>query len=97
MQRLGKRTSTPNLVVCHRSNGLQHARFGLTVSRKVGNAVVRNRVKRWLRDAIRHEAGEKTLAGIDLVFIARSSAARAGGVVLRGEVADVVRLVGQKA
>jgi ribonuclease P protein component len=30
-----------------------HARFGLTVSRKVGNAVVRNRVKRRLRHAVR--------------------------------------------
>src|SRR4051794_16760064 len=34
------------------------ARFGLTVSRKVGNAVVRNRVKRRLREALRRiEAG----------------------------------------
>ncbi len=51
------------------------ARVGLTVSSKVGNAVVRNRIKRRLREAVRHEL--PTLPPVDLVLVARHSAARA--------------------
>jgi ribonuclease P protein component len=50
----------------------------------VGNAVVRNRVKRWLREAIRHQRGD--LPAVDVVCIARPSAARAGHQALFDEV-----------
>jgi ribonuclease P protein component len=48
------------------------ARVGITVSSKVGGAVVRNRVKRKIREAIRQELG--TLPAVDLVLVARASA-----------------------
>jgi len=60
-------------------------RFGLAVSRRVGKAVVRNRVKRWIREAIRHERGD--LTGVDVVFVARPSAAAAGYLAVRRAVA----------
>ena len=50
-------------------NGTNQTRVGLTVSRKVGNAVNRNRVKRWLREAIRHQ-GDDLPVGFDLVVVA---------------------------
>ena len=53
------------------------SRVGLTVSRKVGNAVVRNRVKRWLREAVRANRGQLP-DGFDLVMIAHPQAADAG-------------------
>jgi ribonuclease P protein component len=56
-------------------------RVGLTVSTKVGPAVVRNRVKRRLREAVRHEL--TTLPAVDLVLVARSSAKNASVAVLR--------------
>jgi ribonuclease P protein component len=51
-------------------NGLNHARLGLSVSRKVGGAVVRNRWKRLIREAFRlgHPDFPK---GLDLVVIPR--------------------------
>ena len=70
------------------------SRFGITVSRKVGNAVTRNRVKRWLREAIRHE--RDGLDGVwDVVFIAHPQAATAGATGIRSDVrAALARIPG---
>ena len=61
--------------------GLAFARVGLTVSSKVGNSVVRNRVKRTLREAARHELS--ALPAVDLVLVARQSAKDASVAELR--------------
>ncbi len=65
--------------------------MGITVSRKVGNAVVRNRVKRWLREAIRHERGRLGVGARpwDIVLIAHPNAADADYARVRAEVASV--------
>jgi ribonuclease P protein component len=55
------------LVVNVCENGLEHTRLGLSVSRKVGNAVVRNRWKRVLREVFRLKRPELP-PGLDLVF-----------------------------
>jgi ribonuclease P protein component len=51
------------------------ARVGLVVSAKVGGAVQRNRVKRRLREAVRHELHR--FPAVDVVLVARGSAAAA--------------------
>ena len=56
-------------------NGRALSRYGLSVSRRVGNAVARNRVKRLLREVLRMTPLEP---GWDIVFIARPAAAVAG-------------------
>lgn len=61
------------LVLRGSRNGLPHARLGLSVSKKVGNAVVRNRWKRLIREAFRTSTA-KIPAGMDFVVRPRKGA-----------------------
>lgn len=54
--------------------GQDFFRIGLSVSKKVGNAVVRNQIKRYIRQAI-FELGELLQTGHDYIIIARKPAA----------------------
>jgi len=50
-----------------------HFRIGLSVSKKLGNAVMRNKIKRYLRQAF-HELDEQVVQGYDFIVIARQPA-----------------------
>ncbi len=70
----GKSWANPLLALRYRPNGLDETRFGFSVGKRVGNAVVRNRVKRRLRECVRQTLLKN---GWDLVFMARQPAAQA--------------------
>lgn len=64
------------LVIYCRRNGLGVNRLGLTVSTKLGHAVVRNRVRRRLREVVRLNEG-RLQNGYDIVLVARTAAVEA--------------------
>ncbi len=73
----GRRHSTPGFVVQMARQPQDMAappRIGFTVSRKVGNAVIRNRVRRRLKAAARQVFFEAAQAGCDYVVVARRPA-----------------------
>ena len=70
-RRFGKSRVDRRLVLLFRANGSDTTRFGFSVSKRLGNAVVRNRIKRRLKSAAKEASVRE---GWDLVVIARQGA-----------------------
>lgn len=73
----------------------ESARFGFTVTKKVGNAVVRNRIRRRLREAVRLADFSQPKADHDYVLVARIEALTAPFEELRGEIARALSKIHQ--
>jgi ribonuclease P protein component len=76
VQGRGRRLPAGEYAVLALDNDGRNPRLGVTVSSKVANAVMRNRVKRWVREAFREVGSD--LPPVDLVVIARRGAVAAG-------------------
>lgn len=73
----GKSYANKYLVMYIKENGMERNRIGISVSKKVGNSVVRHRITRLVRESYRlHEAVFNS--GLDIVIVARQSAASVG-------------------
>ena len=82
--RAGRRAASEYLALFVSDNELGRPRVGLAVSRKLGNAVVRNRTKRRLRELVR-PLMTRAEGGRDVVIVARSRAVDAEFTRLRQE------------
>ena len=70
----GKSYANKYLVMYVKENGMEKNRIGISVSRKVGNSVVRHRVTRLVRESYRLQEAMFN-SGLDIVVVARRNAA----------------------
>lgn len=73
----GRCWSDSRLVLCVYPNGLKVVRVGYAVSKRIGKAVQRNRIKRLMRESVRGY-GDLLVRGWDIVIIARPRVSMAG-------------------
>lgn len=96
VQERGRRVAARYLTMLALPNTLHRNRLGVVASRRIGGAVVRNRVKRRFREIFRHlqpdRAEPSTRPGLDLVVIARREA---GGAPMKQLAADFHAALGR--
>lgn len=78
------------LLVRDRADGDPAKRIGITVTKKIGNAVVRNRMKRRLRALAREILTERGIAGADHVLIGRAGGVERDFAVIRTNLVKAV-------
>jgi ribonuclease P protein component len=82
----GRKAPMPGLVLqALPRNDDGPARLGFTVTKKIGNAVIRNRTRRRLKEAARLVLAEQTPRGVDLVLIGRAGTAKRDFAVLQDD------------
>ena len=88
----GRRASTPGfiLLVRDRKDSDPLMRIGFTVTKKIGGAVVRNRMKRRFRALVREIVPAKGIAGADHVMIGRANGIERDYGLLRSELAGAL-------
>jgi ribonuclease P protein component len=93
----GKRYATPGfvLLVFDRRDDNPDIRLGITITKKVGNAVVRNRMRRRFRELMREMLGEKGKAGADHILIGRDGGIERDFGELRADMAKALDKLGQ--
>ena len=87
--RAGKRRSSSHFTVFFRANQLPVSRFGFSIKKALGGAVVRNRIRRRIREMVRCHRMEIPV-GWDIVIHPKSSVGRAEFAGLTG---DLLRLM----
>jgi ribonuclease P protein component len=87
--RAGKRRSSSHFTVFFRANELPQSRFGFSIKKALGGAVVRNRIRRRLREIVRCHRAEIP-AGWDIVIHPKTGVARAPFATLT---TDLLRLL----
>ena len=96
----GRRQNTQHFTLQTRARATADAgppRFGFTVTKKVGIAVTRNRIRRRLREAVRLAAPQGARAGHDYVLIGRLSAAKAPFASLVNDLAAALARGGEES
>jgi ribonuclease P protein component len=70
----GQRRSSPQFAIFYRANSLSRSQFGISVKKALGSAVVRNRIRRRIREILRRNRSEYP-TGWDIVIHPRRSVA----------------------
>jgi ribonuclease P protein component len=88
--RSGQRRSSSQFIVFYRANGQARSRFGISVKKELGGAVVRNRIRRRIREILRQNLLEIS-PGWDIVIHPRSAVARMQFSSLKAELMGLLR------
>jgi len=88
--RNGRRRTSRQFIVFSAPNGLERSRFGMSIGRALGGAVVRNRIRRRLREILRHHRQEIS-SGWDIIFHPRASVATSEFRALTEELLGLLR------
>jgi ribonuclease P protein component len=86
----GLRNARAGFVLLTRPNEGQGTRFGVTVTKKIGNAVVRNRMKRRFRELLRAALPDEGLPGHDHVLIGREGGIERDFATMREELSKAL-------
>jgi len=86
----GTRNARAGFVLLTRPNGGEGIRFGITVTKKIGNAVVRNRMKRRFRELLRAALPTAGLPDHDHVLIGRAGGIERDFHLMADELAQVL-------
>ena len=92
----GRRLHGAFAVLHVRANDEGHPRLGLTASRRVGGAVVRNRLRRRVREHYRQEVKRDLLPAVDVVVHLKSAAAGADRRSFYSELSRLFRTVARR-
>jgi len=90
----GRKAARPGLVLQALPQPQGGLRLGFTATKKIGNAVARNRAKRRLREAARLTLGEAPPPGWDLVLVARDTTGGRDWDKLLGDLRGALRQAG---
>ncbi len=86
----GLRKARVGFVLLTRANEGLGKRFGVTVTKKIGNAVVRNRMKRRFRELLRAALPDEGLPGHDHVLIGREGGLERDFAAMRAELSQAL-------
>ena len=87
----GLRNARSGFVLQTRPNADQGTRYGITVTKKIGNAVVRNRMKRRFREMLRSVLPQHGLANTDHVLIGRAGGVERDFAAMERELAEALQ------
>jgi ribonuclease P protein component len=88
----GQRRSSPQFAIFYRANSLSRSRFGISVKKALGSAVVRNRIRRRIREILRRNRSEYP-TGWDIVIHPRRSVAESPFAALEVELRNLAQSV----
>ncbi|HWH23540.1 MAG TPA: ribonuclease P protein component [Candidatus Limnocylindria bacterium] len=93
LQAGGRSRSHPVLSIRYRRNEGESNRYGISTNRKIGGAVVRNRIRRRLRSILK-DLDRRTVVGLDVLIVARPPAASATQAELAAVLESLLRAGG---
>ena len=92
--KLRNKVFSNNYVVYFQQNSLDKNRFAVSVSKKIGKANVRNKVKRITRNLFRHELDN--LKCVNVVVVAKDDLSKVSFEELKNEVSFLIKLINKK-